>query len=52
VLPGFREFFLQCLRPEHCIAVSLEHLRFYRDLSTTSCSRQQLLLGYSALMED
>jgi hypothetical protein len=28
VLPGLREFFLQCFRPEHCIAVSLEHLRF------------------------
>jgi hypothetical protein len=25
---------------------------FYRDLSTTSCSRQLLLLGYSALMAD
>jgi hypothetical protein len=28
VLPGLREFFLQCFRPKHCIAVSLEHLRF------------------------
>jgi hypothetical protein len=28
VLPGLRGFFLQCFRPEHCIAVSLEHLRF------------------------
>jgi hypothetical protein len=28
VLRGLREFFLQCFRPEHCIAVSLEHLRF------------------------
>jgi hypothetical protein len=28
VLLGLREFFLQCFRPEHCIAVSLEHLRF------------------------
>jgi hypothetical protein len=28
VLPGLREFFLQSFRPEHCIAVSLEHLRF------------------------
>jgi hypothetical protein len=28
VLPGLREFFLQCFCPEHCIAVSLEHVRF------------------------
>jgi hypothetical protein len=28
VLPGLREFFLQCFRPEHCVAVSLEHVRF------------------------
>jgi hypothetical protein len=28
VLPGLREFLLQCFRPEHCIAVALEHLRF------------------------
>jgi hypothetical protein len=28
VLPGLREFFLQCFHPEHCIAVSLERLRF------------------------
>jgi hypothetical protein len=28
VLPGLREFFLQCFRPEHCIAVALDHLRF------------------------
>jgi hypothetical protein len=44
VLPGLGEFFLQCFRLEHRIAISLEHLRF--------CSRQQLLLGYSALMAD
>jgi hypothetical protein len=28
VLSGLREFFLQCFRPEHCITVSLEHVRF------------------------
>jgi hypothetical protein len=28
VLPSLREFFLQCFHPEHCIAVSLERLRF------------------------
>jgi hypothetical protein len=28
VLPGLRELFLQCFRPEHCIAVSLKHIRF------------------------
>jgi hypothetical protein len=28
VLPGLREFFLQCLRPKHYIVVSLEHVRF------------------------
>jgi hypothetical protein len=28
VLPGFHEFFLQCFHPEHCIAVSLEHVKF------------------------
>jgi hypothetical protein len=28
VLPGLREFFLQCLRLKHCIAVALQHLRF------------------------
>jgi hypothetical protein len=28
VLPGFREFFLQCFCLEHCIVVSLEHVRF------------------------
>jgi hypothetical protein len=28
VLPGLGEFFLQCFRLEHCIAISLEHLRF------------------------
>jgi hypothetical protein len=28
VLPGLRKFSLQCFRPEHCIAISLEHLRF------------------------
>jgi hypothetical protein len=28
VLPGLREFFLQCFRPEHCVAVALEHVRF------------------------
>jgi hypothetical protein len=28
VLPGLCEFSLQCFRPEHCIAVSLERLRF------------------------
>jgi hypothetical protein len=28
VLLGLCEFFLQCFRPEHGIAVSLEHLRF------------------------
>jgi hypothetical protein len=28
VLPGFREFFLQCFHPENCIAVSLEHVIF------------------------
>jgi hypothetical protein len=28
VLPGLRELFLQCFRPEHCITVSLEHVRF------------------------
>jgi hypothetical protein len=28
VLPGLRELFFQCFRPEHCITVSLEHLRF------------------------
>jgi hypothetical protein len=27
VLPGLRELFLQGLRPEHCVAVSLEHAR-------------------------
>jgi hypothetical protein len=28
VLPGLHELFLQGLRPEHCIAVPLEHARF------------------------
>jgi hypothetical protein len=28
VLPGLREFFLQCFRSEHCIAVSLKRLGF------------------------
>jgi hypothetical protein len=28
VLPGLWELFRQCLRPEHCVAVSLEHVRF------------------------
>jgi hypothetical protein len=28
VLLGLGEFFLQCFRPEHRIAISLEHLRF------------------------
>jgi hypothetical protein len=28
VLPGLHEFLLQCFRPEHCITVSLEHVRF------------------------
>jgi hypothetical protein len=28
VLPGLREFFLQCFRSEHRIAISLEHLKF------------------------
>jgi hypothetical protein len=28
MLPGLREFSLQCFRPEDCIAVSLERLRF------------------------
>jgi hypothetical protein len=28
VLPGLCELFLQCLRPEHCVTVSLEHVRF------------------------
>jgi hypothetical protein len=28
VLPGLRELFLQYFRPEHYIAVSLEHVRF------------------------
>jgi hypothetical protein len=28
VLPGLREFFLQCFHPEHYIAVPLEHARF------------------------
>jgi hypothetical protein len=28
VLPGLSEFFFQCFRPEHRIAISLEHLRF------------------------
>jgi hypothetical protein len=28
VLPGLSEFFFQCFRPEHGIAISLEHLRF------------------------
>jgi hypothetical protein len=28
VLPGFHELFLQGLRPEHCVTVPLEHVRF------------------------
>jgi hypothetical protein len=28
VVPGLREFSLQCFRLEHCIAVSLERLKF------------------------
>jgi hypothetical protein len=28
VLLGLRELFLQCFRPEHCIVVPLEHVRF------------------------
>jgi hypothetical protein len=28
VLPGLHELFLQCFHPEHCIAVSLEHIKF------------------------
>jgi hypothetical protein len=27
VFPGFRELFLQCFRPEHCVALALEHVR-------------------------
>jgi hypothetical protein len=27
VLPGLIEFFLQCLGPEHCITIPLEHIR-------------------------
>jgi hypothetical protein len=29
VLPGLYELFLQGLHPEHCVAVSLEHVRFF-----------------------
>jgi hypothetical protein len=28
VLPGFRELFLQCFRPEHYVAIALEHVKF------------------------
>jgi hypothetical protein len=28
VLPGLYELFLQGLRPEQCVAISLEHVRF------------------------
>jgi hypothetical protein len=28
VLPGLGEFFIQCFRPEHRIAITLEHLIF------------------------
>jgi hypothetical protein len=28
VLPGLHELFLQGLRPEHCVAIPLEHARF------------------------
>jgi hypothetical protein len=28
VLPGLYELFFQGLRPKHCVAVSLEHVRF------------------------
>jgi hypothetical protein len=28
VLRGLHEFFLQFFRPEHCVAVALEHVRF------------------------
>jgi hypothetical protein len=28
VLPGLYELFLQGLRPEHCVAIALEHVRF------------------------
>jgi hypothetical protein len=28
VLPGLHELFFQGLRPENCVAVSLEHVRF------------------------
>jgi hypothetical protein len=28
VLPGLVEFFLQRFRPEHCIAIPLEHIGF------------------------
>jgi hypothetical protein len=28
LLPGFRELFLQCFRPDHCVAIALEHVRF------------------------
>jgi hypothetical protein len=29
VLPGLYELFLQGLRPEHYVAISLEHVRFW-----------------------
>jgi hypothetical protein len=49
VLLGLCEFSLQCFRPEHVSPYPWSVSDFCRDLSTTSCSRQQLLYGYSAL---
>jgi hypothetical protein len=53
VLPGLREFFLQCFRPEHYITVSLEHVRFLsgflHDLLQQTITVTQVLSTYGRL---
>jgi hypothetical protein len=52
VLPGLREFFLQCFRPEHCIAIALEHLRFLLGSLHDILQQTITVTRYSALMAD
>jgi hypothetical protein len=53
VLSGLREFFLQCFCPEHCIAVSLEHVRFssgsLHDILQQTITITQVLSSYGKL---
>jgi hypothetical protein len=53
VLPGLREFFLQCFRLEHCVAVALEHVRFLsgslHDILQQTITITQVLSTYGKL---